>query len=157
LLPARLSPEALTCRTLYPPSDTAALVGPYGPGRSPTPAGVGRLTPPEGRGPGSIWLASPGMGPHLEQTDVRSSDAAAPPTATTTGSRSTPTGKEPTQYSRPAVFAIWAAAAVPMGLGAWVVAPLLAGGGDMTQPLLFALTAGLAWQFLLVAGLVAYE
>jgi uncharacterized protein len=49
---------------------------------------------------------------------------------------------------------VWAAAAVPMGLLAWVVAPWLADrvGGDepLTAALLIVLTAGLIWQFVLV-------
>jgi hypothetical protein len=55
------------------------------------------------------------------------------------------------QYSLREILAVWAAAAVPMGLLAWVVAPWLADqlGGDepLTQALLIVLTAGLIWQF----------
>lgn len=63
------------------------------------------------------------------------------------------------QYSKAGVLAVWAAGAVPMGLLAWVVAPALAGPSrqDFVTALVGALTAGLAWQFLLVAGLVAHE
>ncbi|HEY3261252.1 MAG TPA: CPBP family intramembrane glutamic endopeptidase [Pseudonocardiaceae bacterium] len=64
------------------------------------------------------------------------------------------------QYSRRSILAIWAAAALPMGGLAWVVAPLLAsGGGDATliRALLWCLTAGLIWQFVLVVGLVWFE
>ena len=59
-----------------------------------------------------------------------------------------------TQYSRRAIVAIWAAAALPMGVLAWIVAPVIAGGGgvSLTQALLVCLTAGLIWQFVLVAG-----
>jgi len=64
-----------------------------------------------------------------------------------------------TQYSRWAIVAIWAAAVLPMGVLAWVVAPVMAGGGGMplARALLVCLTAGLIWQFVLVAALVGYE
>jgi uncharacterized protein len=56
---------------------------------------------------------------------------------------------------------VWAAAAVPMGLLAWVVAPWLADrlGGDepLTQALLIVLTVGLIWQFVLVLILLRRE
>jgi uncharacterized protein len=65
------------------------------------------------------------------------------------------------QYSRKAIFAIWAAAALPMGIGAWIVAPRLAdsfgGPQPMFQALIIMITAGLAWQFVLLVGLVARE
>src|SRR5687768_14202946 len=55
------------------------------------------------------------------------------------------------------IIAIWAAAAVPMGLLAWVAAPLLAdqlsGPGALVRALIITLTAGLAWQFVLVMTL----
>jgi len=64
-----------------------------------------------------------------------------------------------TQYSRRAIVAIWAAAALPMGVLAWIVAPAIAGGGGIpfARALLVCLTAGLIWQFILVAVLVGYE
>src|SRR5215210_4851818 len=65
------------------------------------------------------------------------------------------------QYSLAQILAVWAAAAVPMGVLAWVVAPLLRDqlGGDepLAQALLICLTAGLVWQFLLVLILVRRE
>jgi uncharacterized protein len=65
------------------------------------------------------------------------------------------------QYSRAAVLGIWTAAAAPMGLLAWVVAPALAGAGATDRrfvvTLIIALTAGLVWQFVLVLTLVGYE
>jgi uncharacterized protein len=67
------------------------------------------------------------------------------------------------QYSRRRIVAVWAAAALPMGALAWLVAPALAGrlsgGGDvpMAKALLSALTVGLVWQFVLVAILVGRE
>lgn len=65
-----------------------------------------------------------------------------------------------TQYSRRAILGIWAAAAIPMGALAWIVAPAVADGGDaesLIRPLLVFLTAGLIWQFVLAVGLVGYE
>ena len=65
------------------------------------------------------------------------------------------------QYSLARILAVWAAAAVPMGLLAWVVAPWLRdqlGGDDpFLQALLICLTAGLIWQFVLVVILVRHE
>ncbi len=65
------------------------------------------------------------------------------------------------QYRRSRVLVVWAAAAVPMGLLAWVGAPLLArafhGPTAFPRALLLALTVGLAWQMVLVMWLVARE
>jgi uncharacterized protein len=65
------------------------------------------------------------------------------------------------QYSLKKIIAVWAAAAVPMGLLAWVVAPLLkdqfSGPEPLVQSLLVCLTAGLAWQFVLVLILLRQE
>ena len=65
------------------------------------------------------------------------------------------------QYAPSRILAIWAAAAVPMGLLAWVVAPAIAGSGAtrerFTVSLLAALTAGLVWQFVLVLAIVGRE
>ena len=65
------------------------------------------------------------------------------------------------QYSLAQILAVWAAAAVPMGVLAWIVAPWLKDqlGGDepLMQALLICLTAGLIWQFLLVAILIRRE
>jgi CAAX protease family protein len=59
------------------------------------------------------------------------------------------------------IIAVWAAAALPMGLLAWVVAPLLAdqlsGPGALVRALIITLTAGLVWQFVLVMALVRRE
>jgi uncharacterized protein len=60
-----------------------------------------------------------------------------------------------TQYRPAAVLAIWALAAVPMGVLSWVVAP--AAGGDLVVALLVAQTVGLAWLFALVVLLVLRE
>ncbi|HSE07283.1 MAG TPA: CPBP family intramembrane glutamic endopeptidase [Nocardioidaceae bacterium] len=65
------------------------------------------------------------------------------------------------QYSLGQIFAVWAAAAVPMGVLAWIVTPWLADwlGGDepMAAALLICLTTGLVWQFVLVLFLVRRE
>ena len=67
------------------------------------------------------------------------------------------------QYSLARILAVWAAAAVPMGVLAWIVAPGLAdrlsGDGDvpMFKALIVVLTGGLIWQFVLVVGLVWFE
>jgi uncharacterized protein len=67
------------------------------------------------------------------------------------------------QYRRRAIFAVWAAAALPMAALALLVAPALvdrfAGTGivPMFKALIVCLTAGLVWQFVLVASLVGRE
>jgi uncharacterized protein len=59
------------------------------------------------------------------------------------------------------IVAAWAAAALPMGLLAWAVAPMLAdqlsGPSALPRALIVTLTAGLVWQFVLVLTLVARE
>lgn len=65
------------------------------------------------------------------------------------------------QYGVGRILAVWAAAAVPMGLLAWVGAPLLAhafhGPTAFARALLLCLTAGLLWQFAFVVLLVRRE
>ena len=65
------------------------------------------------------------------------------------------------QYSLAQILAVWAAAAGPMGVLAWVVAPWLGdrlGGAEpLVQSLLILLTAGLIWQFVLVLLLARRE
>jgi membrane protease YdiL (CAAX protease family) len=67
------------------------------------------------------------------------------------------------QYSVLRILAVWAAAALPMAALAWLVAPALEDefGGEgnvpMAKALLLCLTAGLTWQFVLVAILVWRE
>jgi membrane protease YdiL (CAAX protease family) len=65
------------------------------------------------------------------------------------------------QYSLGKIVGVWAAAAVPMGVLAWIVAPWLRDqlGGDepLAQALLICLTAGLIWQFVLVLLLLKRE
>ena len=59
------------------------------------------------------------------------------------------------------IIGVWAAAAIPMALLAWVFAPVLAdqmtGPSALPRALIITLTAGLVWQFVLVMGLVARE
>ncbi len=62
------------------------------------------------------------------------------------------------QYTLGKILAIWAAAALPMGVLGWWVAPAL--GRSAAQPAtvrLAALTAGLVWQFVLVMYLLYRE
>ena len=65
------------------------------------------------------------------------------------------------QYSLAQILGVWAAAAVPMGVLAWVVAPWLRdqlGGHErLAQALLILLTLGLIWQFVLVLILIRHE
>jgi hypothetical protein len=64
------------------------------------------------------------------------------------------------QYGLRAIFAVWAAAALPMAALVWLVAPALkdqfAGTGNVPlfKALNVCLTVGLVWQFALVATLV---
>jgi membrane protease YdiL (CAAX protease family) len=65
------------------------------------------------------------------------------------------------QFSLVQIVAVWAAAALPMGVLAWVVAPWLRDRLDADDPfaaaLLITLTAGLGWQFVLVLILTRHE
>ena len=65
------------------------------------------------------------------------------------------------QYSRAMIFAVWAAAALPMAALAWVVAPAVAGDAPSERrfflTLLGALTVGLVWQAALVVILMVRE
>jgi membrane protease YdiL (CAAX protease family) len=67
------------------------------------------------------------------------------------------------QYSFVQILGVWAAAALPMGVLAWIVAPALkdnfsgAGNVPMAKALLLVLTCGLVWQGVMVAGLVWVE
>ena len=68
---------------------------------------------------------------------------------------------EPRQYSLGGVLGVWAAAALPMAVLAWLVAPALAGTLDgaaaWPRALIACLTAGLVWQALLVLALTWRE
>jgi hypothetical protein len=52
------------------------------------------------------------------------------------------------------VLKVWAAAALPMGILAWAVTPLMAhvllGPTALSRALILSMTAGLIWQFFLV-------
>ena len=67
------------------------------------------------------------------------------------------------QLRKRAIFAVWAAAALPMAVLAWLVAPVLAdrfaGNGHvpMAKALIVSLAIGMVWQFVLVAILVGRE
>jgi membrane protease YdiL (CAAX protease family) len=67
------------------------------------------------------------------------------------------------QYSIAQILGVWAGAALPMGVLAWIVAPAVednfsgTGNVPMVKALLLLLTAGMAWQFVLVALLVWHE
>jgi uncharacterized protein len=59
------------------------------------------------------------------------------------------------------IIGVWAAAALPMGLLAWLVAPALAdhlsGSAPLSRALIITLTGGLIWQFVLLLILVGRE
>src|SRR5262245_61914520 len=65
------------------------------------------------------------------------------------------------QYSLKKIIGVWAASAIPMGVLAWVVAPLtkdwFSGPHPLIQSVLVWLTAGLIWQFVLVLILLRQE
>ena len=65
------------------------------------------------------------------------------------------------QYSLPQILGVWAAAAIPMGVLSWALAPRLADrlGGEepLVGALLLSITLGLIWQFVLVMILVRRE
>jgi membrane protease YdiL (CAAX protease family) len=84
------------------------------------------------------------------------------PAGATQGKRRSSTAARPVpQLGLGRIAAVWAAAALPMGLLAWVVSPLLAdqlsGPGALSRALIVTLTAGLVWQFVLVLFLVRRE
>jgi uncharacterized protein len=64
-------------------------------------------------------------------------------------------------WTRGTVFKVWAAAAAPMGILAWIIAPLLAHGlsgpAALPRALILCLTAGLIWQLALVLVVVRRE
>jgi hypothetical protein len=88
-------------------------------------------------------------------------DADPEPTAAARGTA--PTAIEPPipQLTLGGVLGVWAAAALPMAVLAWVVAPWLADGlsgpAALPRALIVTLTAGLVWQFVLVLALVHRE
>jgi membrane protease YdiL (CAAX protease family) len=79
----------------------------------------------------------------------------------TTYDTSTQTVQIPT-WTRATVMSVWAAAAIPMAVLAWVVAPLIAthafsGSTALPQALILSLAAGLVWQGALVLIVVRRE
>jgi uncharacterized protein len=85
------------------------------------------------------------------------------PATTSRADRSAPPADERAlpQLGLRGIIAVWAAAALPMALLAWVAAPLLAdqlsGPAALVRALIITLTAGLVWQFVLVMALVRRE
>ncbi len=75
--------------------------------------------------------------------------------------RAAPGDRDTRQYSLVQILAVWAAAAVPMAVLAWLAAPWfedrLGGDEPLAQALLILLTAGLIWQSVLVLILVRLE
>jgi membrane protease YdiL (CAAX protease family) len=67
------------------------------------------------------------------------------------------------QYSLTRIVTVWAAAALPMGALAWIVAPAIkdsfsgTGSIPLFKALLVVLMGGLLWECVLVAGLVWHE
>ncbi len=91
-------------------------------------------------------------------------DISLPLTERAPSARDTESSKvEVPQLGRRAILAVWAAAALPMAALAWLVAPAvadrLAGAGNvpLAKAQIVCLTAGLVWQFVLVAALVGRE
>jgi uncharacterized protein len=89
-------------------------------------------------------------------TAITAPGTTAAPRAATPADRS-----GPRQYSLRRIAAVWAAAALPIAFLSWMLAPRLAdrldGQNQLTKALLLCLTAGLIWQFVLVAVLVGRE
>lgn len=106
-------------------------------------------TPPAGLLPALRGLPLPGI-------RWLAGSITAAPVATIVGMNSTllsPSMPETgiAQYSVARVLGIWAAAAIPMGILAWVVAPAIAGrGGNLVPALIGCMTVGLVWQFVLI-------
>jgi membrane protease YdiL (CAAX protease family) len=87
----------------------------------------------------------------------------APDPARSFGATAVPTGNTgvTAQYTLPQILGIWAAAALPMGILGWVVAPALASGAPTSREALttrvMLLTVGLVWQFVLALIIVYRE
>src|SRR5579862_9071193 len=65
---------------------------------------------------------------------------------------------EPPQYTGWQILGAWAAAALPGGILAWGVTPLVGPiAGSITNTLLLMITLGLIWQCLFVLVLVRHE
>ncbi|MBL7497821.1 CPBP family intramembrane metalloprotease [Frankia sp. CN7] len=125
-----------------------------------------RAPRPVGRGAGPAGISGRGGAAVSPRGDAAVSGTgdivgrATPGIAGPTGS-TRPGPENPPQYSLRRIGAVWAAAAGPMALLSWVVAPWLAGRLDgplpMSRALILCMTAGLFWQFVLVVGLLVRE
>jgi len=86
----------------------------------------------------------------------------APEAVRSFGTTADPTGNTgmTAQYTLPQILGIWAAAALPMGILGWVVAPALVSGAATSREAftirVMVLTVGLVWQFVL-AMLIVYR
>jgi membrane protease YdiL (CAAX protease family) len=84
-----------------------------------------------------------------------------PNTGSPPGPTPTQTSAQPRQLTKGGILAVWAAAALPMGLLMWVVGPALShhmhGPQALTRALILCIAAGLVWQFVLVVALVGRE
>ncbi len=86
----------------------------------------------------------------------------APEAVSSFGTTADPTGNTgmTAQYTLPQILGIWAAAALPMGILGWVVAPALVSGAATSREAftirVMVLTVGLVWQFVL-AMLIVYR
>ena len=80
---------------------------------------------------------------------------------TTTSITATARGVQVPTWGRSTVFAVWAAAALPMALLSWLAAPLLAralsGPTALPRALILCLTAGLIWQFVVILAVLRRE
>ena len=87
--------------------------------------------------------------------------ALSPSSATETVQGLSPPKPRPRQLTKRGILAVWAAAAVPMGLLMWVIGPMVSrqlnGPQALVRAVIVCLTAGLVWQFVLVMLLVARE
>ena len=106
-----------------------------------------------GQHPVELRLALSRAEPAAERLDSMTTIAAEQPTQLQS--------QQLPQYSRRRILGTWAAAALPMATLAWVIAPWLAGvlhgPSAWFRALALCLTAGLAWQFVLVMVLVRRE
>jgi uncharacterized protein len=82
-------------------------------------------------------------------------------TATVNTTEAAPGTVQIPQWSRRTILTVWAGTALPMGVLAWMVAPLVArafsGPAALAQGLILSLTAGLVWQFVLTILIVRHE
>ncbi len=104
-------------------------------------------------------LPSPPLRNHPAAISVRGAPPSAVPSAPGWG-EPTGVGRPVRQLSGRGVVGVWAAAALPMAAGSWLIAPRLADHLEplgLVKALVLTLTAGLIWQFVLVMALVRRE